>query len=255
MCFFRFCLISYNEFKNIISFDKFIFRNIENYSEAITLLPENKISIRNKCAFSNLDYFKPYECFPPDIMHDMLLIPLTMYNVLKCLNDDKLISISELNNRLQYIDFHDKCNISLLFKNNLFRKKQRFVGSVMQQLELFFILPRLVDTTKLIDNRYWDIYLLLREILDYLYAPIIFLNCLIYLLGLIEYYLDRYAFCFSKDKLIPKHLHMLHYCHFIKLYRALRYYYCMPFESKHQYFKRKIKISQHFHLQLVIKYL
>ena len=46
-CFYRFYLISYNQFRNVVNFEKLILRNKDNYSEAIYLLPENKINIRN----------------------------------------------------------------------------------------------------------------------------------------------------------------------------------------------------------------
>ena len=151
-----------------------------------------------------------------------------------------------MNNKLSLIDFHINKNIPLLFEDNIFTKRNHLKGTASQYLELFYNLPRIVDITKLKNNKYWEIYLILREIFDYLYSPKIAKNILIHTYYLVESYLMTFSNCFDKSSLIPKHHFMLHYSHYISLYGPPRHSYCMPFEAKHKYFKNIQKTTQHF---------
>ena len=251
-CFCRFCLISYDQFRDNIHIENIILRNEHNYNNHINYLQSDdttlSFGIRNKCQFSKLSYFKPYENVPPDLMHDLIegVIPLTMYKVLQYLKADNLISIDSMNNKLSLIDFPINKNILLLFEDNIFAKRNHLKGTASQHLALFYNLPRIVDITKLKNNKYWEIYLILREIFDYLYSPKIAKDILIHISDLVESYLIKFSNCFDKYSLIPKHHFMLHYSHYISLYGPPRYSYCMPFEAKHQYFKNIQKTTKNF---------
>ena len=138
----RFCLISYEQFRDNILIENLILRNEQNYNNHINYLQsDDKLTfgIRNKCNFSKLNYFKPYEKCPPDLMHDLIegVIPLTIYKVLMHLKADNLISIDSMNNRLSLIDFPINKNIPLLFEHNIFTKRNHLKGTASQHLELF----------------------------------------------------------------------------------------------------------------------
>ena len=240
----RFCLIHYDNFRDELKSTSLKIRSISEYSQHLS---ENSFGIRAKCSLLDVPNFNITTSLPPDIMHDLLegVIPLTVYKVLKSLYNDKIITISSLNYNLKNLEFPTSCNIPVVFENTFFSKKGKIIGTASQKLELFYILPMLVNID-LNNNKAWQIYLMLRECWDYIYSNKIKTIDLKYLEEIIESYLMNYANYFGKESLIPKHHFMLHYCYFIKLYGPLRNIYCMHFERKHQYFKRLQRSTLNF---------
>lgn len=82
--------------------------------------------------------------------------------------------------------------------------------------------------------------------MDLLLSPVIEEDLLPYLSSVIETYLLKFKNTFGVESLIPKHHFLLHTSSMIKKYGPLRNFWCMPFEAKHQYFKRLIKNTRNY---------
>ena len=89
--------------------------------------------------------------------------------------------------------------------------------------------------TKIENSR--NIYLKLRDIVDYLYSQLIKRETLFHLSNLIASFLLNYAKEYGSFAIKPKFHYMLHFPYYINLYGSLRNIFCFPFEKKHQYFE------------------
>lgn len=239
----RYCSIKYSNFRDTLTIAQLRPRTNEIYENEIKYIDVDKADaalygLKHKCAFSKLGYFKVPDSFPPDIMHDCLegVIPLTVYLVLKSLHSQKLITIDGLNSHLCQLSIptSDKPNF---FKDTFF-STGKIVGSASQKLELFLILPQLVNLNLVSESEAWDVYLTLRACMDYILSPVIEKEFLPHLGGLIESYIYKFKEAFGSELLIPKHHYMMHIPSLILKFGPLRNLWCMSFEAKHQYFKR-----------------
>lgn len=189
----RYCTINYSNFRDTLEVSKLKARTKEIYEHQIKYIDEDPADaalygIKHKCVFSSLEYFKVTDAFPPDIMHDCLegVIPVTVYHVLKNLHNLKLITITDLNLSLSEVKIpsSDKPN---LFQETLFNVG-KIIGTAAQKLELFLILPQVVNWVNVSDTAAWDVYITLRMCMDYILSPVIEKDCLPHLAGLIQSY-------------------------------------------------------------------
>ena len=208
----RFCKITYKTFRDILDTDKL--NKIDNnlYKEEINKIESNNCILKSKCALSKLSYFKVHVSLPPDIMHDLLegVIPVTLSKISFYFFNSKIIP---LNSYLKKISFIENINKPNLFLKSIFiniKKMPKIIGSASQKLELFYIFPQLFDIDKVCEKDEWKIYLILREILYYLYAPTINNIILKHLSQLIKSFLINFSLCFGKYSLTPKFHFMLH---------------------------------------------
>ena len=202
--------------------------------------------IRTQSAFAPLQTdVNRTDFFPHDIMHDILegVIPITVRQVLIHFTRTGSVTLQNLNDSL------DKCELSIPSNrpNHLTQSaiSSHLSGSASHKFELFLLLPRLlsahVDLS--VANPFWDVYLLLREIVDIVFAPVVELGHLSDLQGLIASFLRTFVEVIGQDKMVPKFHYMLHYPRQIRLLGPLRNLWCMRFEGKHQYFKKMAVVS------------
>lgn len=250
MC--RHCSVDYSQFREILSVSALSVRDNAVYADQMNLLEQDSevammCGIKYKCAFSDLSYFTVPDSFPPDLMHDCLegIIPVTLQLVLRDLKKDNVISVEEINLALSQVRL-PTCDKPNFFPENFFSAGCKIVGSAAQKLELFYILPQILDVSKVSNFAAWDVYLILRECMDILLSPVIERDMLPYLSDVIESYLLKFKDTFGAEKLIPKHHFLMHTPSMIRKFGPLRNFWCMPFETKHQYFKKLIKNTKNF---------
>lgn len=245
----RFCIIEYSQFREQLSISDLKERNSDMYNYQLAYIdqfPEDAVvyGVKHKCCFSKLPYFKVVDSFPPDVMHDCLegIIPVTVLLVLKELVTRQLVSVSELNDSLVRAETSSRPN---LFPANFLTSK-KLVGTASQKLELFYLLPQIVNLSVLCNCAAWDVYLALRECMDYILSPVMEKDVLPYLSDCIESYLFKFKDTFGANNMIPKHHFLMHFPSMISKYGPLRNFWCMHFEEKHQYFKKLISNLRNF---------
>lgn len=128
------------------------------------------------------------------------------------------------------------------------------------------LLPLMIGDKVPVGDIYWENYLTLLEILDYLMAPLISLDDIAYLATIIEQHHIKFKALYPNCSITPKFHNLIHYTEFISRYISLdkflfcimymyfvctisrcgpvRNFWSMRFESKHSYFKdiaRRVK--------------
>ena len=118
------------------------------------------------------------------------------------------------------------------------------------------LLPLMIGDRVSDDDEYWKNFLLLLDILDYVFAPVISTDCVAHLKVLICEHHQAFKELYPTCSIIPKMHYMIHYPECIEkyiyvyvLFLANSYFHimyrfgplvrswCMRFEGKHNYFK------------------
>jgi len=238
----RFCMAHYDEIRDSFREDAFVVRNKEVHAYHLQALEVDEANgpvygVLHRCPLLDLPYFDVTAAFVPDIMHDMLegVIPQVMVKVIQKAVQHKLVTVDVLNDRLNVISrgVNDRPNP---FNARMLTGSGSVVGSASQKWQLYVMLPRLLGTYLDENDVSWEVYLLLREITDIVFAPVVSTSSLSYLDGVISEFLTRFVSVFGTS-LTPKFHYLIHYPRLIKMYGPLRKLWCMRFEAKHQYFK------------------
>ena len=103
-----------------------------------------------------------------------------------------------------------------------------------------------MDLNNVSDTAAWDVYLALRDCMDYILSPVIEKDWLPHVAGLIQSYIHKFKNTFGKIFLVPKHHYMMHIPSLIEKYGPVRNLWCMNFKAKHQYFKKLIVNTKNF---------
>ncbi|XP_065658234.1 uncharacterized protein LOC136082740 [Hydra vulgaris] len=258
----RQCMTSYSNKNKVFSkFDTTI-RTHEMYLYHLeAILGPGKISlsmygVERRCPFLDLPYFNISQSFPPDIMHDMMegTIPQLISLLILKLKEEKVISIQQINIELNIfkIGRNDRMNKPVPFVERS-TSSINFISSASQKYceaerksvnKIFRLLPFMIGKVSE-SNTYWLLYLQLREIADYIFAPKISEAVLPYVQFLVEHFLQNFVEYFPNN-FTPKFHLTLHYTRLINDYGPLRYLWCMCFEAKHLYFKKLASTIRNF---------
>ncbi len=250
----RSCMVDYTDIAENFIEDEFQLRDRNVHQYHLQAISQNALNssiygVIKKCSFEEeLDNFDITQSLPHDIMHDVLegVIPVTVRLVLKHYTKVPTCKLDFINHALETIKLAYPSN-----RPNTITKialNSHLSGSAIQKLELFYQLPRLLNPyVNLNENdKVWQVYLLLREICDYLLAPVLDRESLFLLKDLTVRYLQSFVEVFGKDDIIPKHHFMIHYARQMRLYGPLKHMWCMRFEAKHQYFKKLLSTVRNF---------
>jgi len=242
----RHCMVSYSEMSESFDAEHFVIRNRAAHDCHLTASSENTANnnlhgVHHECPLAKLDYFDVCSSFPPDIMHDLLegVIPKTLQKIISRIMHDKKIALAAINARLNQVSRGTSDRPNEFNPRNFFTNGT-IVGSASQKWRLFLLLPQILGPYVESGNNIWEIYILLREITDMVFAPSVQKSQLSYLKGVIELFLSSYKTLFGAETLTPKFHYLVHYDRMISMFGPLRHLWCMRFEAKHQYFKRVI---------------
>lgn len=197
-----------------------------------------KLSPFFEVVYSIFPYF-----FPPDIMHDMLegTLHITLSVVLKLILSKKIFTLNQINTVItRYLS---KLSIAEIKKDHILNMKFPLKASTM--LTFIPLFPLIFGDKSLFGCPEWRLLLLSIELLN------IFLSRetvdVIYLKSLV---LDHNTLAYELTNFNPKYKCKLHYLkHYPELFHYLgctRFYWCMRFESCHQYFKSIVRNLKQF---------
>ncbi len=209
----------------------------------------NMYGVAKRCPFYLIPFFQVTTTFPLDIMHDILegAMPLLLTLMLTDFHREKIISISQVNDELKAFPFgkNDIKSKPVLQPLTLPSGTSNILGIAIEKWCLFRILPYVIGHYIPTDDERWKLYLVLREIAEYLFAPSISKEILPYLNWLIEQFLQTFTALYP-GKMTPKLHYMTHYSRLISQFGPLRYLWGMRFESKHLYFKKLASVVRNF---------
>ena len=230
-------------------------RTVENYNAAIRHLDQEDCNLNNvtgikfNSAFNGLKYY--HVCapgLPPCLGHDIFegIGDYDVAMILKHLINVKgWFTYAELNQRIIMFDYLGADAASKPSQVNVTGNK--LGGQATQNWCLIRLLPVILsDLIKDAGDPYWQLFLLLHDIVELVCAPKITDSDIAYLAVLIDEYLGDRVSCFPSEKLKPKHHFLKHYPKLILEFGPLIRLWTLRFESKHCYFKRCVRSAQNF---------
>ncbi|RXN21976.1 zinc finger protein [Labeo rohita] len=151
-----------------------VYFKLGNIDKKYTSKLEN-IYQREYC-FSSLNYAPQVitHLFPPDVMQDVLegVIPNVLRWIPHQLIQDK--HFTQLNFEIENFPYsvNDKTSKPQILTERMLQSRGQLSGKVSETWTLFRLLPLMVGSY-VPPNKYWNCYMLLREVVDVIMAPVI----------------------------------------------------------------------------------
>lgn len=244
----RICKVDRQKIDQLFEEDPSLVRSKENLLECVKLMHsygDTAFGIKDDSALNHLKYYNSADCWTVDIQHDFPegVLPYEIEAVIDLFIEKKVFDIEELNKRILSFNYGylEACNKPSTLKRNK-EGKISFSCTSAQMLCLAKFLPLIIGHLVPEElSEYWNVYLLLLDILDIVMSPRISEEMLVELKEKIKDHHSKFLICFPDKKLLPKHHFIIHYPSVIKKMGPPIYYWCMRFEAKHKYFKRIVK--------------
>lgn len=211
----RICTADHNLCKTMCQEMPELIRSENDYEKELDDENKKESAVKEKCVFNNIRYFHITRNRTNDMMHD-LFEGMSDYslsdNLTALIYKDKLFSLDDLNERIvdfKYGDFDSKPRpLNEHYKGS--ERKIRIKQSAAESMCLIRYLPVMIgDLIPDRNNKYWQVILTLRKIVDILLAPRFRKQNLWYLKYLIETHHSMYKALFGDLK--PKMHMLLHY--------------------------------------------
>lgn len=237
----RFCKLSKTECHNQIDQLDDKLRNIDTYNSDIEINNVSLTGIKQTCVFNEISSFHVTENYAVDIMHD-LLEGVCKYDIGLMLNrmifSLKYFTLNTLNDRIESfnygsIDIRNRpplISVDTLKPTGTLKMSACEMSCFMRNLGLMIgdLVPE--------DSTFWQVYTILRQILDIVFSKTIKFKDINLLKVLISEHHELYMQVFNTH-LKPKHHHMIHYPMIIQKSGPLSMMWSMRFEAKHKQFK------------------
>ena len=252
-----FCYGTVDDFQTKYVEDKFTLRDRQQYDHHCdTLLKQGSASshvfgIKSICALSQLKYYHPAENDTCDIMHDILegVAPYEVNLLLRhVILKQKLLSLEDFNRLLAAFDYGTIVSSSKPSQISL----SRLQGSDTlgqhshQMLVLLYVLPFILSKYVTADNANWKLFILLLEILELVFSPVVTAGHLSYLSELIAEHHTLFRKLYPDCRLKYKHHRMVHYPSVMVRNGPLSEMSVIRYEAKHGFFKRLAHIICNF---------
>lgn len=242
------CLIDKQNAQHIFDDDHLELRNRDNYNEHVQLNNPTLTGIKENSCLNSLNHFHITESVCGDVMHDVLegVARLELKLMLRhFIYEENFFTLEQLNDRIAGFDYgitNGKNKPSAIV--NLRTGEIRQTASQMWCLLLFlpFFIGDFIDE----GNEHWKLFLLLREICDIIFAPVVSKGLAILLKQLIIDHHSLFKLLYPDRPLIPKHHFMIHYWRMMIYFGPLSKLWCMRFEGKHAPLKRQAHVVCNF---------
>jgi len=202
--------------------------------------------IRTRSSFIS-GSFHVIDGLPPDIMHDLLegVVPFEMALLLKHFVSKGYFTVDELNRTLASWKYGplDKANKPVPITSTVGETIKQNTGRTWCLLRLFLLM---VSSKVPVGDKYWQLFLELKEIVELVFAPHLAVGHVLMLQVKVHDHLQLFHELFPGKLLKPKQNFMLHYAKAMLVYGPLRNCWCMRFEAKHYYFSRLMRVVNNF---------
>ncbi|XP_064470088.1 uncharacterized protein LOC135384833 [Ornithodoros turicata] len=250
----RFCLALRHEINYKHQETDFVLRTPEGHRHHLEMLKNgiptvSLYGVREPCAL-NFSGFEPTDHFPPDVMHDVLegVVPFAMKHIIAHLITSGNFSLIQLNQRIEEYSY-EQCDMRNKPENisrDFLQGKACMKGTASQVFCFFRHFSLYVGDCVPSGNAAWELYLLLREIVDIVMCRKLPTSYVPYLQRLITFFYHDFQALFSGISVPCKMHYLVHYPSFIFKYGPLVNIWAMRFESKHQYFKDMTRKLRNF---------
>lgn len=222
--------------------DVSLMRTKDSYSNDIIVNNVSLTGRKEECVWHSIESFHVCENISVDIMHDIFEgiagteVTLMLNNLIYV---KKLLTLETLNFRISNFNHGPFDNFNLpqtMTKHNIVKNNLRYSTSEIKVFIKF--LPLMIgDLVVDEDDKNWNFFLLLRNIIEIVLANSLSSGDIDLLESLIREHHETYQLLYNKT-LIPKHHHMIHYPNIIRAVGPIRHLWSMRGESKHKILKR-----------------
>eukprot|EP00102_Acyrthosiphon_pisum_P023948 XP_016661158.1 PREDICTED: uncharacterized protein LOC107884143 [Acyrthosiphon pisum] len=233
----RFCKCSKFECNYLVTQDNNQLRNRENYAEDLITDNLTLTGIKEACVWNTVNYFHATINYSVDIMHDVLE-GVCLYDIAGILFEFiihlKYFSLVTLNDRIKYFNYGpiDTQNKPQPITND-FLKQKKLKMSASEMLCFSRHLGVMIGDLVPNNSEIWQLYILLKKIIDIVISKSIQTECIFLLKTLITEHNQLYIKIFQTN-LKPKHHHLIHYPYIMEKVGPLSHLWSMRYESKHR---------------------
>ena len=239
----RFCIDSKEKLLRCTKISDFEPRTKDNYENDLLKCNPSITGIKNKCVISEIESFHVIDNKFVDLMHDILegVGPLVVSFVLKKLIQTTSLNLNFLNEKIRYFTYGKASDSSVPTISSDFMTKNTLKMSASEFLTFVKILSLIVGPVINENNKYWNLFIHLREIVSIVTQFSITRDITYYLQTVIEEMLQMYVHL-TNQTLIPKMHFLLHYPEIMRAIGPLRNVWCMRFEAHHKLLKEIAKV-------------
>ncbi|XP_054874290.1 uncharacterized protein LOC118469776 [Amphiprion ocellaris] len=207
------------------------------------------------CLLNSLQYFNTATNYSVDVMHDILegVAQFEMKRVLQYVNDN-FLSDEQLAGRIHAFDYGYNQQRNRPPRVKLFDGSNDLGLNAMQSWCLLCNMPLIFGDLFQSDDKYWHLLLLLLQIVNIVFSPVLSEGVTIYLKHFIIDHHWLFKQLFPAINLLPKHQFMIHYLHCIRKIGPVLHMWCMRYEAKHNFFKKQLKCFKNITLTLAKKH-
>lgn len=243
----RICKMKNENTRNTVYQKDSLLRNRNNYEQDLAINNARKTGIKTESILNKLKYFHVVDNYIGDLMHDW---PegICHYDILIILRqfiyEESLFTLQFLNERIKSFDYGPSCSRNKppeISEDMLLKDKLKFSASEMKcfVLNLNCLIG---DRIKNIDNKYWRLYLLLREIIILLHEKQFTSESIDFVELLIREHHELYLQCFNY--LRPKYHFGTHYGYILRMVGPVSLVSSIRYEAKHQQSKELARASR-----------
>lgn len=241
----RICSANKQQVQNLYHEDISLLRNEENYESQLLVDDSSKTGIKERCVWLGLDGFDIFEHVAVDILHDFLegccnyvMIYVLNYLVL----ESKLVPFNILQSKIINFDYGSDSSSKPINAIKLEGSNLKIKTSASEMLTLTRYFGLIVGYYVPRENEVWDLYILLRKILDILLNRRIYMDAIEQLKYLIMSLNESYS-KLAKTTLKPKFHFLLHYPQMMLKFGPLTQIWTMRFEARHRISKMIARTS------------
>lgn len=242
----RICKCNKTEVQSLFRESVSKLRTIRSYCDDLALNDPSQTGIKSECAWFQLNDFNLFDNVSVDLLHDYLegCCRYAMDFLLRYLVQDiKVITLGTLESKLARFDYGpdsgSKPNNAIVVEGSKIRFKTS--ASEMKILVMYFGL--IVGSNVPENNSVWEVYILLRQILDKLFSQKISRAKIDLLAHLIEEFLRKFTEV-TQMNIKPKFHFLVHYPQMFLKFGPLTQIWTMRFEAKHQVSKIAARASK-----------
>lgn len=189
--------------------------------------------VKSRSALGTAPYFHCVDTLPSDIAHDLFegVVKDLLTSLLKHCVQQKYFTIDDLNSSLNEFRFAatDKSD-----KPSTIAVTCEIKQTITKMWCLFRLLPLFIGDRVPADSEVWQLYLMLRDVVDYVTARQMTCGHVEVLRELISDFIQERLRVYPDTPLKPKEHFMLHYAEQFLKYGPLVHLWTLRFESKHQ---------------------
>ncbi|CAN7942717.1 unnamed protein product [Ixodes pacificus] len=251
----RFCMATKKEINEKWNEDGFIIRTKKMHARHVQLVLTNQslcslYGVTGESCLSGLQSFDVTQGLPPDVVYDLFggVIPCVMKHVLRHIISGHLLTLDQLNERLASFPFQGgdkKSRLPPLSRQAVFRRTA-MKGSAAEKLCFFRFFSLLLGDCIPKRNAAYEVYLMLRAVVDIVLAPQVCCSAAARLQVVIDDFYSAFKETFPGVNIIPKMHYLIHYPRLLLLYGPFSKLSCMRFEAKHQFFKSIARRTRNF---------